>query len=44
VIVVTRAQEFTALTIRSAIYATGWDGTVRVVARAANNISVYREH
>jgi competence protein ComEC len=42
--VASRAKEFAPLTVRRAIYATGWDGTVRVVARAANNITVYREH
>lgn len=30
--------------VASAIYATGWDGTVRVGARAQNDITVYREH
>lgn len=44
VMVATRAEEFNPLTVRRAIYATGWDGTVRVVARAANSISVFREH
>jgi competence protein ComEC len=39
-----RARRFGDLRVSNAIYATGWDGTVRVVARAANDITVYREH
>ena len=39
-----RARRFRDMRVTSAIYATGWDGTVRVVARAQNDITVYREH
>jgi competence protein ComEC len=39
-----RARRFRDMRVASAIYATGWDGTVRVVARAQNDITVYREH
>ena len=39
-----RARRFSDLRVQNAIYATGWDGTVRVVARARNDITVYREH
>lgn len=39
-----RARRFSDLRVADAIYATGWDGTVRVVARAQNDITVYREH
>jgi hypothetical protein len=44
VMVADRAADFGPDTVRRAIYATGWDGTVRVVARAANDIRVFREH
>jgi beta-lactamase superfamily II metal-dependent hydrolase len=44
VMVADRAEAFSPLMVNRAIYATGWDGTVRVVARAAGNITVYREH
>jgi hypothetical protein len=30
--------------VSSAIYATVWDRSVRVIARAQNDIRVYREH
>jgi len=40
----TKSKVFQNQTVTRAIYATGWDGTVRVVARAANDITVYREH
>jgi hypothetical protein len=30
--------------VASAFDATGWDRTVRVVARAQNDITVYRDH
>ncbi len=39
-----RARRFRDMRVADAIYATGWDGTVRVVARAANDITVYRQH
>ena len=39
-----RARHFRDMRVANAIYATGWDGTVRVVARAQNDITVYREH
>jgi competence protein ComEC len=39
-----RARRFRDMRVARAIYATGWDGTVRVVARAKNDITVYREH
>ena len=42
VMVANRAEDFSSLTVRRAIYATGWDGTVRVVARAANSITVHQ--
>jgi competence protein ComEC len=38
------ARRFRDMRVANAIYATGWDGTVRVVARAGNDITVYREH
>jgi competence protein ComEC len=38
------SKRFHETKVTKAIYATGWDGTVRVVARAANDITVYREH
>ncbi|OFW02255.1 MAG: hypothetical protein A3J29_23155 [Acidobacteria bacterium RIFCSPLOWO2_12_FULL_67_14b] len=38
-----KARQFRNQTVTKAIYATGWDGTVRVVARASNDITVYRE-
>jgi beta-lactamase superfamily II metal-dependent hydrolase len=42
--VANKAKEFRSQTVAKAIYATGWDGTVRVVAKAANDITVFREH
>ena len=39
-----RARQFRNQTVTRAIYATGWDGTVRVVARATGSITVFREH
>lgn len=39
-----RSRTFHQFTVRKAIYGTGWDGTVRVVATAAGGITVYREH
>ena len=39
-----RARQFGDMRVSDAIYATGWDGTVRVVARAQNDITVYRQH
>ena len=39
-----KVKDFSNLTVTRAIYATGWDGTVRVVARASNDITVFREH
>jgi hypothetical protein len=44
VMVADRAEEFSSLTVQRAIYATGWDGTVRVAAKAANHITAFREH
>ena len=37
-------RDFRTQTVTRAVYATGWDGTVRVVAKAANDITVFREH
>jgi hypothetical protein len=37
------SQQRPAMTA-GAINATGWDGTVRLVARARNDMTVYREH
>ncbi len=42
--VANRARQFGDMRVSDAIYATGWDGTVRVVARAQNDITVYRQH
>ncbi len=39
-----QARQFGDMRVSDAIYATGWDGTVRVVARAQNDITVYRQH
>jgi hypothetical protein len=39
-----KAKTFHDQLVTTPIYATGWDGTVRVVARAANDITVFREH
>ena len=39
-----KAKTFHDQLVTKAIYATGWDGTVRVVVRAANDITVFREH
>jgi hypothetical protein len=30
--------------VTKAIYATGWDGTVRVIVKGKDDITVYREH
>lgn len=38
------SKTFHKTRVTKAIYATAWDGTVRVVARAKNDITVYREH
>lgn len=38
-----KARQFRNQTVTRAIYATGWDGTVRVVARPSGQITVYRE-
>jgi competence protein ComEC len=38
------SKHFHETKVTKAIYATGWDGTVRVVAKAANDIPVYCEH
>jgi competence protein ComEC len=43
VMVAERARTFCAMAVTKAIYANGWDGTVRVVARAEGGITVYRE-
>jgi competence protein ComEC len=39
-----KAKTFHDQRVTKAIYATGWDGTVRVVIRTANDITVFREH
>ncbi|MEO5825121.1 MAG: MBL fold metallo-hydrolase [Gemmatimonadales bacterium] len=44
VMVGTGSRQFTATTVRKAIYATGWDGTVRVVGTADGRFTVYREY
>jgi competence protein ComEC len=41
--VATKAKTFTNQTITKAVYATGWDGTVRVIIRSKNDITVRRE-
>jgi hypothetical protein len=33
-----------ATTVTKAVYATGWDGTVRVVVKGKDDITGYREH
>ena len=38
------SKHFHSTTVTKAIYATGWDGTVRVVVKAKDDITVYREH
>ena len=38
------SKQFRSQAVTKAIHATGWDGMVRVGARAANDITVYREH
>lgn len=38
------SKHFHSTTVRKAIYATGWDGTVRVVVKGKDDITVYREH
>ena len=42
--VATGQRRFRNTILRRAIYGTGWDGTIRVVARANDSITVYREH
>jgi beta-lactamase superfamily II metal-dependent hydrolase len=37
------SKHFHSTTVSKAIYATGWDGTVRVVVKGKNDITVYRE-
>jgi beta-lactamase superfamily II metal-dependent hydrolase len=44
IMVADRAEDFSPLTVSRAIYATGWDGTVRVVARSTGSLTVFREH
>ena len=36
--------QFQETVVRRAIYATGWDGTVRVIARPQGTFTVYRQH
>jgi hypothetical protein len=38
------SKHFHSTTVTKAIYATGWDGTVRVVVKGKDDITVYREH
>ena len=38
------SKNFHSTKITKAIYATGWDGTVRVVVKGKNDITVLREH
>jgi beta-lactamase superfamily II metal-dependent hydrolase len=42
--VATGQRRFRNRTITKAVYATGWDGTVRVVARNTGSFTVFREH
>jgi beta-lactamase superfamily II metal-dependent hydrolase len=42
--VATGQRRFRNKTITRAVYATGWDGTVRVVARSTGALTVFREH
>lgn len=44
VMVGVRGFHFQQGTVRKAIYATGWDGTVRVIATPQGTFTVYREH
>ncbi len=44
VMVAERARRFHEFTLRKAVYGTGWDGTVRVIATAQGTFTVYREH
>jgi len=37
------SKHFHVTTVRKAIYATGWDGTVRAVVKGKDDITVYRE-
>jgi hypothetical protein len=37
------SKQFHAATVTKAVYATGWDGTVQVVVKGKNDITVYRE-
>jgi competence protein ComEC len=39
-----RGRLFHKATVRKAIYATGWDGTVRVIATTQGTLTVFREH
>jgi beta-lactamase superfamily II metal-dependent hydrolase len=38
------SKHFHSTTVTKAIYATGWDGTVRVIVKGKDDITVYREH
>ena len=38
------SKHFHSTTVSKAVYATGWDGTVRVVVKGKDDITVYREH
>jgi len=38
------SKHFPSTMVTKAIYGTGWDGTVRVVVKRKNDITVYREH
>jgi competence protein ComEC len=38
------SKHFHSTNVTKAIYATGWDGTVRVVVKGKDDITVYREH
>jgi len=42
--VATGQRKFKNTTVTKAVYATGWDGTVRVVARSTGSLTVFREH
>ena len=44
VMAATKARSFHHTTISKAIYATAWDGTVRVVADTSDQLTVFREH
>ena len=38
------SKHFHSTTVTKAVYATGWDGTVRVVVKGKEDITVYREN